>query len=82
MKGMKIHIKQLKPDLPLSSLSTNLINFNSYKHQSVLRIEERIELSYPPNEKKAQSLNSRSISNRQTVGETVGEIEAPRSIQR
>lgn len=52
MKGMKIHIKQLKPDLPLSSLSTNLINFNSYKHQSVLRIEERIELSYPPNEKK------------------------------
>ena len=45
MKGMKIHIKHLKPDLPLNSPpSEPMINFNTHKHDRILRIES----SYPP----------------------------------
>lgn len=33
MKGMKIHIKHVKPDLPLNSPpSEPMINFNTHKH--------------------------------------------------
>lgn len=51
MKGMKIHIKHLKPDLPLNSPpSEPMINFNSHKHdrmffessQAILQLKKKI----------------------------------------
>lgn len=60
-------MKQLKPNLLLNSPPSEPTNFNSQEHQNVLRIE----LSYPPNEKKGtklkltidwQSMRSRDLS--------------------
>lgn len=51
MKGMKIHIKHVKPDLPLNSPpSEPMINFNTHKHdrmffessQAILQLKKKI----------------------------------------